>query len=271
MPIPIALAAAALTSGAQIGGNALSNRANRRNARDQANWNLRNQQNQQTFDLDMWNRANQYNSPSSQMQRFKDAGLSPQLMYGKGSNGNAAPLKAPNVQSYTRADHKSIATGVDTFGDYARFQNLQAQTDNVKASTNTQQQKALLTAQQTLNESLKHDTNSQLQATSIDAAKVNLQKQIHETTKAGNDAFISNSTKKTQVSRIKQELANAVKSGNNKDLDAAIKRFEVKLNKLGLSKTDSRIYRWLGTLIDKVPQSYKDRLLKELTPNPLLR
>lgn len=41
-------------------------------------------------DLEQWDRENIYNSPSAQMQRFKDAGLNPNLMYGQGSNGNAA-------------------------------------------------------------------------------------------------------------------------------------------------------------------------------------
>jgi hypothetical protein len=43
----------------------------------------------QKHDLNMWNLANEYNSPANQMSRFKDAGLNPNLMYGQGSPGNA--------------------------------------------------------------------------------------------------------------------------------------------------------------------------------------
>lgn len=43
-------------------------------------------------DLEMWQRQNEYNSPSAQMQRFKDAGLNPHLIYGQGSSGNATQL-----------------------------------------------------------------------------------------------------------------------------------------------------------------------------------
>ena len=52
-------------------------------------------------DVDMWNRANAYNSPQAQMQRFKDAGLNPHLIYGQGSAGNAvsAPsFRTPHVE-----------------------------------------------------------------------------------------------------------------------------------------------------------------------------
>lgn len=37
----------------------------------------------------MWHEQNKYNSPEAQMQRFKDAGLNPHLIYGQGNSGNA--------------------------------------------------------------------------------------------------------------------------------------------------------------------------------------
>lgn len=40
--------------------------------------------------IDFWHKQNEYNSPSAQMQRFADAGLNPNLMYGQGTNGNSS-------------------------------------------------------------------------------------------------------------------------------------------------------------------------------------
>nr|QPB07370.1 MAG: DNA pilot protein [Microvirus sp.] len=45
------------------------------------------------FNYEMWMRNNEYNSPASQMQRFKEAGLNPALIYG--SSGNAGNSSAP--------------------------------------------------------------------------------------------------------------------------------------------------------------------------------
>lgn len=45
------------------------------------------QQNQ--YNVDMWKMQNEYNSPQAQMQRFQEAGLNPNLMYGQGTPGNA--------------------------------------------------------------------------------------------------------------------------------------------------------------------------------------
>lgn len=44
------------------------------------------QQNQ--YNIDMWKMQAEYNSPQAQMQRFSEAGLNPNLIYGQGSNGN---------------------------------------------------------------------------------------------------------------------------------------------------------------------------------------
>lgn len=40
--------------------------------------------------VDMWNRNNEYNSPIQQMQRLKEAGLNPNLVYGSGVTGNSS-------------------------------------------------------------------------------------------------------------------------------------------------------------------------------------
>ena len=42
--------------------------------------------------LEMWNLQNQYNSPSEQMKRYKEAGVNPNLIYGNVSSGNASVL-----------------------------------------------------------------------------------------------------------------------------------------------------------------------------------
>ena len=54
---------------------------------------------QQQWIEQMYEKNNAYNSPAAQMQRLKDAGLNPDLMYSRGDVGNAtapeAPVQAP--------------------------------------------------------------------------------------------------------------------------------------------------------------------------------
>ena len=54
-----------------------------------------------------WNRQNQYNSPAAQMARFKEAGLSPHLIYGQTNT-------APAVRSSTLDTPKLQAPQIDT-------------------------------------------------------------------------------------------------------------------------------------------------------------
>lgn len=59
-----------------------------------------------------WDRTNQYNSPAAQMQRFKDAGLSPHLIYGQMTN-------APAIKTPDAPKHENIVPQVPNIGQAA--------------------------------------------------------------------------------------------------------------------------------------------------------
>ena len=69
------------------------------------------------MDKQMWDYQNAYNTPVRQMQRLKDAGLNPALMYGQGTTGNANNMvqsKFTELSPYTSATDiaQSTAAGV---------------------------------------------------------------------------------------------------------------------------------------------------------------
>lgn len=47
---------------------------------------------QNQINIQNWNAQNAYNSPAAQMQRYQEAGLNPNLMYGNGDSGNASSV-----------------------------------------------------------------------------------------------------------------------------------------------------------------------------------
>jgi hypothetical protein len=55
---------------------------------------------------EMWRLQNEYNAPKQQMSRLQEAGLNPNLMYGKGTVGNAQ----------TMPQYQALPTSGDTFG-----------------------------------------------------------------------------------------------------------------------------------------------------------
>lgn len=96
--------AGSLIGGAfSLGGMALQRKYNKEMAE------LQNQ-----YNIDMWNRQNEYNHPTQQMNRLKEAGLNPNLMYGQGNVGNASSApqlsapNAPDAQSAMRDASRAI-------------------------------------------------------------------------------------------------------------------------------------------------------------------
>ncbi|WNK13818.1 MAG: DNA pilot protein [Microvirus sp.] len=136
MPIPIAaamIASAAIAGGTSIWQNKKNNaaidKANTQNADAIERNNLRNIQfERERMDYERknsladWERMNAYNSPDQVMQRYKEAGLNPHLIYGNGTSTSAssiqqtkgaspdtsAPQMAPN-----RYDYEGLTSGFD--------------------------------------------------------------------------------------------------------------------------------------------------------------
>lgn len=78
---------AAVSGGAGILGNIVGGLFGRSLQKYQNEWNL-----------EMWHRQNEYNSPIQQMARYQEAGLNPNLIYSQGSPGNSQlmPTSAEN-------------------------------------------------------------------------------------------------------------------------------------------------------------------------------
>lgn len=100
------------------------------------------------FQLDMWNRENEYNSASSQRQRLSEAGLNPYLMMNGGnagiasSSGSSTPASASSPLSMQRQDFSGLSSTLSSALQIAN------QTKETNANVQTlQSQKSLYDAQ----------------------------------------------------------------------------------------------------------------------------
>lgn len=84
-----------------------------------------------------WDRQNAYNAPKAQMERFKEAGLNPNLIYGQGTPGNASatPLAA---QKSGAPEHKLDLQQI--YGDAKRLEMNMQQTQQTVENLKTNQE-----------------------------------------------------------------------------------------------------------------------------------
>lgn len=148
--MPSAAGAAAINLGGQLFGRAFARKDRIREkqynlkldkytrAQNLEQWNRQN-----IYDKKLWDEQNLYNSPGEQMQRLKDAGLNPNLVYGTGAaTGQTSPIQREGISPYqsTRTDsNQSIPNIQGVIGTYqdmrmknAQIDNLEAQNTNIK-------------------------------------------------------------------------------------------------------------------------------------------
>lgn len=88
---------------------------------------------QNQLNIQNWNMQNEYNTPAAQMQRFKDAGLNPNLIYGQtnmaGSVGSVSAPKTPSLNDVMAIFSQVMA--IKQIG--AQIANLRQQNSNLQS------------------------------------------------------------------------------------------------------------------------------------------
>lgn len=112
----------------------------------QSQWNEQLAQNAWQRDLDMWNLNNEYNSPSAQLQRYRDAGINP-LMVAGSQPYESSSIQSP-VGSASGASVNGLGSGLEAFQSLGQLSDMalkSAQTLNLKADTQKKEKETSLT------------------------------------------------------------------------------------------------------------------------------
>lgn len=270
-PITIGLGAAGIASGlfntvSQIG-------ANKKNRE----WSESMYERQKADQLAAWGMQNEYNSPASQMKRLQEAGLNPHLVYGSGAANQAAPVKIGDAPAFKhQAASFDPSPAISTLGAYYDTKMKTAQIDMLKTQQTVAVQEALLkqaqtanTMQQTARGQFDLNMLNSLKENSLQMAQMNLRKLTAEAaltenrdTREGvmNAVNVAEAFKRmaktdadmSMMSVQKQKLWQDIQTGK---LDQQLKLFEIKLNRMGITKQDPVYYRVLKNAFDKVKES----------------
>lgn len=237
--------------------------------------------------LSDWERQNEYNSPTAQMARFRDAGLNPALIYGQSNTADAvrsSDFKQPQLRA---ANYDSLANVPGQFFD-ARIK--EAQTDNLRKSNTVLDQEILLKAAQ-VNKTLADTDQTKfntalaisLKDTTLAAAQANVESIMASTDKTNTEKQISlnrdqreavmNSSNLIEAKeRIKQiqlqqaktaeETRNIKKDFESKELDQQLKKVELMLKEKGVYPGDPM---WLRVLLQNLPSVKWDGPPKDTT------
>lgn len=264
-----------------IGGAASASAQNRRNRKYQTEQNqkdrefAREQYAVQRGDaLSDWAREAAYNSPEQQMNRLRQAGLNPHLVYGKGADATMGSVSSSNYGNQSQQAPQDrlnpVTEGVTMGGTLAmQTQNVlrsQAETDNLHKLNQVYTQDALLKAAQTsktmqdtftgefalnqqkamndeiikrqqlINNQIISDTQNKQAQTNYTITQDNVAKLMAAPNKQKvlNEILLS----KLQQAKTEQEVENIKRLIKLNESEDIIKQYEIDLNKKGTSKSD---------------------------------
>lgn len=204
--------------------------------------------------LDDWNRQNLYNSPAAQMQRYMEAGLNPNLIYGQ--TQTASPIRSSDMQSWNPETpdiaglSRSAIQGIEAYQDYT------LQEEQVKNMTAQRENMLLDSLLKTVDLSSKHLENAkarELYDTSIATAKEQLRSLSTSTDIRVNQEVRDAAMHAPSLAVALQRVADlpttsetAKQQLKNLKNDAVLKQMEINMRKLGLSYSDGVILRMLA-------------------------
>lgn len=220
--------------------------------------------------LDDFARTNAYNSPQQQMERLRQAGLNPHLVYGKGADNIAQMVSKTNMNVPT-SDRRQVF-GFDVPNPNTLVQDAQlkaAQTDNLYETNALLKKEQVLkdaTTAKTLGEAglnkFQLDMNNRLKDNTVRAALLDTDAKSIGLYKGEADINYTNQQLKLSLqqeiqnqlnqSKTKEETQLLQIAQKNANIDGALKQAELNLAEEGIQKTDPAYMRLIIQQLKKI-------------------
>jgi len=187
-------------------------------------WNQEDYAQQRADALADFERTNQYNSPQQQMVRLRQAGLNPNLVYGKGADNTSAMVRSSNINKSTPSAYQIPEQPITQIAQgFMDMQMKQAQTDNLTIQADLMRKEALLkdvtatkVLQETANSEFQLKQANSLKDLVVEQAKANLQNT--QATTVGTQATTLLTNEKTK--EVTQNMSLAVREDERRQLSS---------------------------------------------------
>lgn len=118
-----------------------------------------------------WRMQNEYNSPTAQMERLKEAGLNPHLVYGSGASG-ASGSSSGSPQLHSAGNYTPYQYPHNMFAGFGEIASLIAGLRKTEAETSSIETHQALTEQQAITEGIKQISMNLANSKTSEEAKV---------------------------------------------------------------------------------------------------
>ena len=220
------------------------------------------------FQLDMWNRTNDYNSPLKQMERLKAGGLNPNLVYGNGATttaNNITPiasksLPAPNTGQVLQSGIMQIAdleqkrlqndlVASQIFNNGLMSEKITQDTNKTVANTNESLFKAKNLELDNQMNQFEFGKQKELRQVSIDGQIQLAKKTMLQNKEAEINMLTLDKRNQQMLLESYSRLKLMDSQLNNQQLDNAIKNEIKNLRQKGLNESDNVLLRLFSDLL----------------------
>lgn len=252
-----AIGGAAISAIGNFFGNKSNQKASDRLFEKQAQFSREERIAQQQWIEEMYARNNAYNTPAAQMERYKAAGLNPDLIYSQGDSGNASFPEAPSQASTPTASVIPKNTYGDTAAIAAQSGLMTAQAKALESQAKkTDTEESLLTADYLLRKA-RTESDIELQNSTIyvnhELGQLN-HAEAEVAAKKLQEIDVSMSNMKEQTNLFKAQVSKENESVVQMRFDRYLKSKEfdllVKKTYQDIKESNSRIDLNLGQLKD---------------------
>jgi len=268
-----------IAAGASLAGQGINAMAQGKMNRKTRQWNEKMYAQQRADSLSDYTMQNEYNSPASQMQRLRDAGLNPNLVYGNGATATGGTVRSSAAPAWNPKAPQIESSGIgNSLMSYYDIQLREAQTDNLRTQNTVLAEEKALKAAQTYatlmgatktgidSESQKFDLSQRVRLadTAAEAAKASLDKIKADTTFTTDSNTRANQRQPYDLAMVvenilTQEAGRKLTSAQidsinaqikNMGLDSKLKQLDIDMRKDGIMPSDPLYMRAIQKLIN---------------------